>query len=103
MVAQGGHWQGRQIVPADWIAVSTIASAPTEPGNIRYGYQWWIPKAAADGVFMARGIYGQYMYIDQPRDVLIVTTAADRLFREDGVTDSNVEIFRAIADALSQR
>ncbi|WP_299848173.1 serine hydrolase [uncultured Roseovarius sp.] len=100
MVAQGGHWQGQQIVPADWIAASTIASAPTKPDKIGYGYQWWIPKGASDGVFMARGIYGQYIYIDQIRDVVIVTTAADRLFRESGVSDSNVAMFRTIAEAL---
>lgn len=49
---------------------------------------------------MARGIYGQYIYIDQARDVVIVTTAADRLFREPGVNEENIEMFRAIAAAL---
>lgn len=103
MIAQGGHWQGQQIVPANWIAASTIPSAPTSPGKIRYGYQWWIPKTGEDGVFMARGIYGQYIYIDQPRDVVIVTTSADRLFREDGVHDTNIAMFREIAAALRAR
>lgn len=100
MIAQGGQWQGQQIVPGDWIATSTIASAPTAPDKIGYGYQWWIPRGAPDGVFMARGIYGQYIYIDQLRDAVIVTTSADRLFREPGVNDSNVAMFRAIAAAL---
>ena len=103
MIAQGGQWQGVQVLPGDWIAASTIASAPTEAGKIRYGYQWWIPKDAVDGVFMARGIYGQYIYIDQIRDVVIVATGADRLFREPGVTDQNVAMFRAIAQGLPTR
>lgn len=103
MFAQGGLWQGREIVPADWVAASTIASAPTQPGEIRYGYQWWIPHGAEDGIFMARGIYGQYVYIDQPRDIVIVSTAADRQFREEGVTDINIAMFRSIAAALSPR
>ncbi len=103
MIAQGGHWQGRQIVPGDWIAASTIASAPTAPGKIQYGYQWWIPKSGRDGEFMARGIYGQYIYIDQPRDVVIVATSADRRFRDPGVTDANTAMFRAIAAALTTR
>ena len=101
MFAQGGQWLGRQIVPADWIAASTTASASTAPGKIRYGYQWWVPKGAPDGIFMARGIYGQYIYIDRPRGVVIVTTAADRLFREPGVNDDNVAMFRAIALAVA--
>ena len=100
MIAQGGQWQGREVVPADWIAASTIATAPTQPGKIGYGYQWWIPNGSPDGVFMARGIYGQYIYIDQQRDVVIVSTGADLLFREPGVTDQNIEMFRRIADTM---
>ena len=100
MVAQMGRYGDTQVVPSDWISASTQASAPTDPGEIGYGYQWWIPVGAPEGVFMARGIYGQYIYIDQFRDVVIVTTAADRLFREPGVHADNVAMFRAIAAEL---
>ena len=100
MVAQMGRYGDTQVVPSDWIVASTRASAPTDPGQIGYGYQWWIPVGAPEGVFMARGIYGQYIYIDQFRDVVIVTTAADRLFREPGVHADNVAMFRAIAAEL---
>lgn len=100
MVAQNGRYQNQQIVPVDWIKQSTRRSAPTAPGEIGYGYQWWIPVGAHEGVFMARGIYGQYIYIDQFRDIVIVTTAADREFREPGVHRQNVAMFRAIAEAL---
>lgn len=100
MIANGGRWNGQQIVPADWIEVSTQASAKTAPGKIGYGYQWWIPVGARDGEFMARGIYGQYIYFDLARDIVIVTTAADRRFRDAGVSDQNIAVFREIADAL---
>lgn len=100
MVAQGGRYGGRQVVPGDWIARSTRASAPTDPGEIGYGYQWWVPKGAEDGEFMARGIYGQYIYIDQPGSVVIVLTAADLDFRAPGVHDRNVAMFRSIAAKL---
>ena len=100
MIEQDGLWQGRQIVPADWIAESTEASARTEPGKIGYGYQWWIPIGAAENEFLGRGIYGQYLYIDQDRDVVIVMTAADRKFREEGVEAENTAMFRAIARQL---
>src|SRR5699024_5968149 len=43
MIEQDGRFNGQQIVPADWIAVSTAASAPTPPGQTGYGYQWWVP------------------------------------------------------------
>ncbi len=100
MIAQGGQWQGQQIVPADWIDASTLPSAPTPEGAVGYGYQWWIPVGAAPGEFMARGIYGQYIYIDRARGVVIATNAADRKFRDAGVADQNVAIFREIAQNL---
>ena len=99
MILQNGMWQGQQIVPADWIAASTAPSAKTKPGKIGYGYQWWIPVGADDGQFMGRGIYGQYLYIDQQAGVVIVTTAADRKFREEGVADANIAMFREIVAA----
>ena len=100
MYLNNGQWAGQQIVPADWIAQSTVASAPTNAGAIGYGFQWWIPVGAPMGEYMARGIYGQYIYINQPKGVVIATTAADKKFREAGVADQNIAIFRAIAAAL---
>ncbi|MEY8840590.1 serine hydrolase domain-containing protein [Cribrihabitans sp. XS_ASV171] len=100
MVAQEGQYEGEQVVPADWIERSTEASAPTEPGRIGYGYQWWIPVDPRPGEVLGRGVYGQYLYIDRERDIVIVLTAADRAFREPGVNESNIEMFRMIADRL---
>lgn len=100
MILQNGEYGGTQVVPADWIAASIAPSAPTEPGNIGYGYQWWIPIGAHDGEFLGRGIYGQYLYIDQSKDVVIMTTGADRAFRTPGVNEGNVAMFRLIADSL---
>ncbi len=100
MIEQGGLWQGQQIVPADWITESTTATAKTVPGKMGYGYQWWMPVGGHPGEFMGRGIYGQFLYIDQTRDVVIVVTAADRKFREPGVHAQNVEMFRRIATSL---
>lgn len=100
MVARNGRIGGRRVVSADWLAASTAPTAPTEPGRIRYGFQWWIPKDGPAGVVMARGIYGQYLYIDRTRDVVIVITAADRDFRKEGVHARNMAMLRAIAGAL---
>ena len=100
MVAQGGMWQGEQVVPADWIDESTVASAPTDPDQTGYGYQWWIPLDGDPGQVMARGIYGQYVWIDRVRNVVIATNAGDRLFREPGVARQNEDIFRLIARSL---
>jgi CubicO group peptidase (beta-lactamase class C family) len=100
MYLQGGAWQGKQVVPQTWVEASTTASAPTEEGEIRYGYHWWMPKDGTAGEYMARGIYGQYIYVDVQNDVVIVVNAADRKFREDGVKQQNIDIFREITANL---
>jgi len=100
MILQNGSYGGQKVVPAQWIAESTRPSAPTATGKTGYGYQWWIPVGAHEGEFMARGVYGQYIYIDQTRNVVIMTTGADRKFREKGVNRGNVEIFRKLAQIL---
>lgn len=100
MIQQNGAYNGKQIVPADWIAASTRPSAPTAEGKIGYGYQWWIPVGSHAGEFQGQGIYGQYLFIDQPAGVVIVTTGADRHFRDTGVSRGNIEIFRQITAAL---
>ncbi len=97
---QEGHYNGVQIVPADWVAASTVPSAPTSAGEYGYGYQWWMPRDGRQGEFLARGVYGQYIYINRPLGVVIATNAADRKFREGGVGDQNIAIFRAIAEGI---
>lgn len=100
MVANGGISFGTRIVSEEWIIESTAPSANTTPDQYGYGYQWWVPIGATEGQFMARGIYGQYIYIDRPRGVVIAVNAADRGFRNEGVDDSNVDMFRLIAESL---
>ena len=100
MFLQNGAYNGQQIVPADWVAASTVPSAPTAQGEYGYGYQWWMPKDGREGEFLARGVYGQYIYINRPLGVVIASNAADRKFRDEGVGDYNIEIFRKIAEGL---
>jgi len=97
MVAQMGRYNGRQVVPADWIAASAVPSAPTPEGALQYGLHWWMPADARAGEFYAHGIYGQYIYVDRARDVVIVVTSADRGFREAGVRTANIDVLRTIA------
>jgi len=97
MIADGGQWQGRQIVPRDWIDQST---RPSAPGGAGYGFQWWIPDGAGPGEVTAQGIYGQYVWIDRSRNVVIAVNAADRGFEDEGVGAANFALFRKIAAGL---
>ena len=103
---EGGARDGRQIVPAYWVAASVNPEAPhLQPGDnpashwtFGYGYKWWIPEDP-QGDFLAIGVWGQYIYVDPVRDVVIVKTSADPLF--DDNDHESVVAFRAIARAVS--
>lgn len=97
MIAQGGEWQGKQIVPRDWVEAFITPSAP---GGAGYGYQWWIAEGASPGEVNAQGIYGQYIWIDRARNVVIAVNAADRGFEDPGVAEANIALFRRIAAGL---
>ena len=100
MVLEDGAWNGRQIVPADWLRASTVPSAPTAPGALQYGFQWWMPADAREGEFFAIGVYGQWIYINRPLGVVIARNAADRGFSGEGVIEANIAMMREIAEAV---
>lgn len=104
-----GSWNGEQIIPSEWVQASITPDAPhlvpgereTSSINLGYGYQWWIPEQA-DQEFMALGIYGQYIYVNQKAGVVIVKNSAHLEFAENGFESATeaVEFFRAIAASL---
>ncbi|HHB80797.1 MAG TPA: 6-aminohexanoate hydrolase, partial [Aliiroseovarius sp.] len=99
MFLQEGNWQGAQVVPADWVKASTVPSAPTAPGHTQYGLQWWTDRNARPGEYFARGVYGQYIYINQPAGVVIAVNSTARKFRTPGAYPQHIAAFRAIAEA----
>ncbi|MCH8498930.1 MAG: beta-lactamase family protein [Marinobacter sp.] len=97
---QQGHWKGQQLVPAHWVAESTVPSSPTPEGHIQYGLKWWIPEDASEGEYLARGVYGQFIYINEPAGVVIAMNAADRAFLRPGSFQQNLAMFRRIVETL---
>lgn len=101
MFLQDGEYNGTQIVPASWVHESTRPSANTEDGEPGYGYFWWTPDRSSDGEYFARGIYGQYVYVNEPDQVVIAINSADRQFKEDGAHAQNIDMFRSISETLA--
>jgi len=103
---EGGARNGLQIVPAEWIEASVHPLAPhLQPGEnpasrwtFGYGYKWWLPEPMR-GDFLAIGIWGQYLYVDPLRAVVIVKTSADPLFDDNDA--ESVAAFRAIARSVA--
>jgi len=66
----GGRWDGRQVVPREWVEASlTDHVAPPE----EYGYLWWID--GADGYAFMAGLYGQLAVVAPRQDLVAVVTA----------------------------
>lgn len=99
MMLQRGVWQGQRLIPETWVLASTTPSAPTTDGAYGYGYQWWMPHDARPREYMGRGIYGQYLYINEAERTVIALTAADPEFRSRHIQRENVNWFRMIAEA----
>ncbi|MDO9003012.1 MAG: serine hydrolase [Aquabacterium sp.] len=71
-IANGARVNGQSIVPEGWLAEATSTRVGIGQPERGYGYQWW---TLADGSFMARGIFGQGIFIDPKRKLVIVTNA----------------------------
>lgn len=71
-VLANGNVHGRQIVPADWFAQATRKQKDIgEPGR-GYGFQWWTYD---DGAVAAQGIFGQGIFIDPQRRLVIASNS----------------------------
>lgn len=100
MIEQGGVFGDQQVVPADWLKKSVTPSSKTEEGERQFGYHWYIPFNAENGVFFTMGIYGQFLFIDQNRNVVIVITAADPKWREMDILQHSQQILMKIAASI---
>ena len=76
---QEGRLGEEHVVSSKWVHDSTTPDTPflkpSPSGGPGYAYQWWIPSGK-EGVYMAQGIYGQCIYVDPARHVVIVQTSA---------------------------
>lgn len=108
---QKGNWQGQQIVSKAWIKASLTPDAPhLMPGKRDsallkdgYGYQWWIPFGTT-GDFVARGIYGQYIFVDPNHNTVIVKLSSDAGWkdRQGQTKETDMALFRAIAQQFAR-
>ena len=67
-VLGGGQAGGRQVVPEGWFAAAGSKQAEIGRPGFGYGYQWWTYD---DGSFAGQGIFGQGMFIDPARKLVI--------------------------------
>ncbi len=112
---QEGEWNGRQVVPVEWVAAATSrqtsnGSNPGNDWNQGYGYQFW---RCRHGFYRGDGAFGQYCIVMPEYDAVLAITSGtanmgaimqlawDHLV--PGMTKSTLSRNRAGADALRDR
>ena len=102
----GGRWQGRQVVAADWVRASLTPAKPrATPGAMGYGYQWWLPGDGDPGDFSAIGVYNQFVYVSPKNRTVVVKLSANTRYGQTNGEESDREsetfaLFRAIGRAM---
>ncbi|HTX87641.1 MAG TPA: serine hydrolase [Bacteroidales bacterium] len=88
-----GYWNGMPVVPEKWVKESLmIRNDSRDSQGYPYGYMW---RTLEDGSFFAKGILGQYIFVDPARRLVIVHC---------GMKAGNVnwvEFFRSLARQFS--
>lgn len=76
LFARKGKWNDKQLISASW----TQAIQTPAPAYESYGYMWWLnrgPRNLADGtpdhLYYAAGFGGNFIVVDQEKDIVIVT------------------------------
>ena len=82
MLAHDGSWNGKSIVPRDWVLAATTVAAGDEhlkivnyARNVGYGYQTWLLPGNRRA-FALLGSYGQRVFIDPQSKLVLVQTGA---------------------------
>ena len=96
----GGKLDGRQIVPAGWVATSMERHVPTNgswsgPAKYGYGYQWWVGTPGGYEVAVAVGNGNQRVFVAQ-KERVVVTVLAGEYNKFDGHSE---RLFAAVMAA----
>ncbi|MCI5045222.1 MAG: beta-lactamase family protein, partial [Aquisalinus sp.] len=100
-ILEGGQVNGVPVLPAGWINSATTKQADFGAEGEGYGFQWW---AEDDGPFAAYGIFGQSIYIDPSRNLVIATNSSwsSAVGYKDGENDQRAAFFKAVQEAVDK-
>lgn len=98
----GGVIDGKPVLPEGWVVEAT-APRPLNGSQLDYGYMWW-PVRSRDGsfsdrAFSARGIFGQYLYVNPAARIVIAVVCARSKPKGAEVIVDN-DFFNAVVDYL---
>ena len=94
LVMNGGVWNGKRIVSAEYLRAATTAHVvtPREMGNFNYGYQIWVGKDT--DTFLFNGMLGQNVLCFRKSGIIIVSNAGNgELFQQGNFYDITLSAF----------
>ncbi|ATQ44270.1 serine hydrolase domain-containing protein [Caulobacter mirabilis] len=110
MVLDGGVAQGRQIVPSAAIDSLFGGGDPARFAKAGYGLlpgwsyrgMWWITHNAHRAI-MARGVYGQSLYVDPTARMVIARFSSHPIAANAGNDPVTLPAFQAVGEHLARR
>jgi len=114
MMLHNGEFNGKRVVPASVVekiakggSIKEFDNGPDsddvvhKKGEWSYRAQWWVKHTKGMEAFMAIGIHGQWIYIDQSHKVAIVKVSSMPKSKDTYVDGYNLEGFYGIVRYLS--
>lgn len=105
-----GQFNGQQIVAAS--VIEKIRAGASHEAFAKAGYAtlpgwtyhdfWWISHDD-HGVFAARGIHGQTIYVDPKAEMVIARFASHPIAGNTGIDPNSLPAYRAIAEKLMEK
>jgi CubicO group peptidase (beta-lactamase class C family) len=100
-----GRWQGKQIVPADWLAESLRGQIDMRNElGWQYGYQWWVGKIEALGAKQdwsaGFGNGGQRLFLVPELDLVVVMTAG--AYNKPEIGREAYQLFRRVVGVVRE-
>ena len=102
---QKGNWNGEQIVDSSYVE-NSIKPSPLlkqdETPVDNYGYQWWIANYKGEKIFYARGILGQYIFVNPTRNYIMVRLGHKRASKTGDELPMDAYTYLDMANNLSK-
>jgi CubicO group peptidase (beta-lactamase class C family) len=99
---KNGKWQGKPIVPENWVKASVTSAMTVEDEGRHwgYGFQWWLQpwgKSPEKFAWAARGLGGQELRVVPESNLIVVMTGWDLLPPMQGHEPKTDQLERVIA------
>lgn len=88
MMLGGGIFEGKRILPKEWVSasISTEMQAPESAGDYNYGYQIWVHRTESQ--FLFNGMLGQNVWVCPKNNIVVVANCENNeLFQKSAVLE----------------